>query len=1732
MSAPAIAQVPTPPPTGTPTPTPKTPPTAPDTPTSKALAQAKKDNRRIEIESLRSENATYYANPDGKTLRMEQHQHPIRVKNAKGDGLTPVDTTLVEADGVIKPKAVKGELTLSAGDDAFVLKSKGSKGSATIGSPGKLPKPTIDGSTATYPSVYGNGIDLVVTATAAGFKQEIVLRERINAPVSFRIPATVPKNMALDKDTAGRPALLSQGKKIADLPPALLLDSVAADLDSDIDAGKVGQATVTLDEGASALVYTPDPAYLADPAVAYPVTLAAFDDDWWEPELGNDTFVNNADYPNGYANSGLDRILVGKSNDGAVRWRSYIRFDEFPADHPIRGATVQNADLVLWNHLSSDCGEFVGSGITAYQVTERWDVSTLTWSSQPRITTTGADTEYAGYAGENCSGAMSYPWDLIHSVDDIVQAWADGEPNYGFQLTAGNESDLRNWRRYRTNEAGGCTTTPRQDCLGTLHPPILTVDFEPPPMETEAVYYSYEGPELTEPPTYEEAVAMRAQTHPDGPNPSPVTYEELQTLGENRSSVPTYVNADHLPDDNPQPEPDTTAPRLGTTTPPSDATDVPTNVQIAAHFTEVVSDAAITVEDAHGVAVAGNASMNSENVKLTFSANTPLAAGSVYTVEVTDAKDRTGNVMTPYTWSFTTGGGTDISLPTVTGTVPARDAVDVPAETTVRVTFSEAVTDVQLTVRDSTNTPVQGTVIPLNNYAEWLFTPNSDLIAETTYQIDVSNAKDATGTSMAPYIWSFTTGAGAPPPTPGLVAAYGMNEGSGISVADSSSQNNNGTGSSTSWANGKFGKALSFNGTSSWVTVQDAASLRLTTGMTLSAWVNPSTVADWSSVVGKELDEGLSYTLYAATDFSAPGGWVQTSPDDSSYVDALTPLPVNTWSHLALTYDNTVLRLFVDGQQVDETPLSGSLFDDGSPLRIGGNAAYSEYFSGLIDEVRVYNRAQSTAEIQADMNTPVGSTTPDPDPTPTPTPTPDPTPDPVPGLVAAYGMEDGSGTTVGDSSGYDNTGAARDTTWATGKHGKALSFNGSSSWVTVQHAASLRLRNALTLSAWVRPSALDGWRTVLLKEHSWGGSYGLYASTGTGPAGWLETDDDAGGSASSNLLPLNQWSHLAVTYNGNAVRLYVNGTQVSQAPLTGELIDDGGRLRIGGNAALGEFYRGLIDEVRVYNRAQTATEIQTDMNIPIGAAAASTAAQRLRQSLAPQIQKLVVDDGQRVDGVTFTSDLTPNLTAWLRAGRDGEAKVEVEVAGKPTKSVKAGKGGKATTDKRLIWSGEVTAKPDDTRISLQVPKGKLRDGEKVRWRARVITGDAHGAWSTWYSLTVSKSQQEGETRKATAPAASSEPPEFSVGHLTAEECEGDRGPGGVYIWKNVYLPFTWCYTHWYGVTLYAMVWDVALQKYVKAPVGWVQFRGSTVINTRIGRQNNDQAWDDPNRKSRDIDVWFKINHMRKTGVTQTATIRTYVKLAGSPSGSQCQPITGTGRQASLPEWEGDKYAQFIIRSNKGNIGPNFLGTCTISPYIEVATPLGDEDFDQFRDPVRIACDTERANFNYEGGCIFQEANRILQYETTSLAHGPVARHIKDAFYNPTAPGTAPVKSDKVVPGNYVAPRGSGQGLPLHRTTDAGLRAETTTQRQKGCNTLTFFVLHECDEYPFNSTWEGGGRKWKMRQPLSDNYSVRYVYHSPNEAAGTRLTWFYWRYRIMDGSPFWVMITTNDNAVYK
>jgi fibronectin type 3 domain-containing protein len=204
----------------------------------------------------------------------------------------------------------------------------------------------------------------------------------------------------------------------------------------------------------------------------------------------------------------------------------------------------------------------------------------------------------------------------------------------------------------------------------------------------------------------------------------------------------------------------------------------------------------------------------------------------------------------------------------------------------------------------------------------------------------------------------------------GLVAAYGFNEGMGVQVTDASGQANTGTISSATWTTtGKFGAALSFNGTSSWVTVADAASLDLTTGMTIEAWVNPAAGTGWRTVVLKENAGALAYALYAANNASRPAGYVHTSTDVG--LNGTSAVPLNSWTHLALTFDGATLRMFVNGVQVSSSAVAGAAVVSSSALRIGGNSVWGEYFKGVIDELRIYNRALAAAEIQTDMNTPI-----------------------------------------------------------------------------------------------------------------------------------------------------------------------------------------------------------------------------------------------------------------------------------------------------------------------------------------------------------------------------------------------------------------------------------------------------------------------------------------------------------------------------------------------------------------------------------------------------------------------------------------------------------------------------------------------------------------------------------------------------------------------------------------
>jgi hypothetical protein len=117
------------------------------------------------------------------------------------------------------------------------------------------------------------------------------------------------------------------------------------------------------------------------------------------------------------------------------------------------------------------------------------------------------------------------------------------------------------------------------------------------------------------------------------------------------------------------------------------------------------------------------------------------------------------------------------------------------------------------------------------------------------------------------------------------------------------------------------------------------------------------------------------YTLYANTDSNQPAldSWINGS---EQLLPGGTLLSPNQWWHVVGTYDGQNQILYVNGQQVAIKPQSGTIPTSTGALRIGGNNIWGEYFKGYIDEVRIYNRALTAAEVSYNMTTAISTSNP------------------------------------------------------------------------------------------------------------------------------------------------------------------------------------------------------------------------------------------------------------------------------------------------------------------------------------------------------------------------------------------------------------------------------------------------------------------------------------------------------------------------------------------------------------------------------------------------------------------------------------------------------------------------------------------------------------------------------------------------------------------------------------
>jgi PKD repeat protein len=357
------------------------------------------------------------------------------------------------------------------------------------------------------------------------------------------------------------------------------------------------------------------------------------------------------------------------------------------------------------------------------------------------------------------------------------------------------------------------------------------------------------------------------------------------------------------------------------------------------------------------------------------------------------------------------------------------------------------------------------------------------------------------------------------------------------------------------------------------------------------------------------------------------------------------------------------------------------------------------------------------------------------------------------GLVAAYGFEETSGTTVTDASGKGNNGTIKEAVRiSNGRFGNALKFDGINDWVTVNDSASLDLSSDMTLEAWVYPqqSMPNDWRTIIMKEQTGGAVYNLNATNDTNLPGFSYHDGAWHSLNGPEPLPLNQWTHLVATYDGNVQQLYINGVMVASRNQTGLIPISDGALRIGGNSILGEFFQGYIDEVRIYNRALSAEEVSSNM------------ATRVNTATSDQLQ-LIMGNGNVEPWAEYRAQGTAEAFQAVaqKSGSVSEVKVYLDAGSTATELVAGIYTNRYGHPRTLLAQGKSSMLKPGEWSSVSIPAASVTAGQsywiailgtkgQVGFRDRVGSGTSVMETSASTTLTALPSRWTATTSKGNA----------------------------------------------------------------------------------------------------------------------------------------------------------------------------------------------------------------------------------------------------------------------------------------------------------------------------------------------------------------------------------------------
>lgn len=199
-------------------------------------------------------------------------------------------------------------------------------------------------------------------------------------------------------------------------------------------------------------------------------------------------------------------------------------------------------------------------------------------------------------------------------------------------------------------------------------------------------------------------------------------------------------------------------------------------------------------------------------------------------------------------------------------------------------------------------------------------------------------------------------------------------------------------------------------------------------------------------------------------------------------------------------------------------------------------------------------------------------------------------------LVAHYQFNEGTGSISSDLSGNGNTGTVVGASWS----GGALDFDGVDDHVSIPNSPTINLTgNTMTVMAWVKweinPTSGASWASIVNKNGD--GQFRLHHNSNNSRFEFAVSTAGGGGWVFSSTAPvINQWYHVAGTYDGAAIRIYVDGQLEGSLAMTGNIIGSTSPVNIGNRAISNDrFFAGMIDDVRLYNHTLSQTDISAAM---------------------------------------------------------------------------------------------------------------------------------------------------------------------------------------------------------------------------------------------------------------------------------------------------------------------------------------------------------------------------------------------------------------------------------------------------------------------------------------------------------------------------------------------------------